>query len=64
MWPAHGNPRKLALKANAQQAQSGAQCRWVRVISLKNCAHYNWGLATLPGEIDVRFFSLISLFAF
>jgi len=24
-----------------------------------NC---NWGLATLPGEVDVRFIALISLF--
>jgi hypothetical protein len=32
--PAHGNPSKLTLKANAQQAQFGAQCSWVRVIFL------------------------------
>jgi hypothetical protein len=31
---AHGNPSKLTLKANAQQAQFGAQCSWVRVIIL------------------------------
>jgi hypothetical protein len=31
---AHGNPSKLTLKANAQQAQFGAQCSWVRVIFL------------------------------
>jgi len=30
--------------------------------AMKNCAHCNWGLATLPGEVDVRFITHISLF--
>ena len=30
--------------------------------AMKNCAHCNWGLATLPGEVDVRFNDLLSLF--
>ena len=30
--------------------------------AMKICAHCNWGLATLPGEVDVRFITLLSLF--
>ena len=30
--------------------------------AMKKCAHSNWGLATPPGEGDVRFITLLSLF--
>jgi hypothetical protein len=30
--------------------------------AMKNGAHYNWGLATLSNEVDVRFVALLSLF--
>jgi len=29
--------------------------------AMKNCAHCNWGLTTLLGEVDMRFIPLISL---
>jgi len=31
--------------------------------AMKNSAHCNWGLATLPVEVDVQFIALLSLFA-
>ena len=30
--------------------------------AIKNCVDCNWGLATLPGEVDVRFIEHFSLF--
>ena len=30
--------------------------------AMKNCTHCNWGLATLRGDVDVRFIALLSLF--
>ena len=30
--------------------------------AMKYCANCNWGLATLPGEVDMRFIAYISLF--
>ena len=30
--------------------------------AMKNCVHCIWGLSTLPGEVDVRFIALLSLF--
>ena len=38
---------------------------WVypdELCAMKNGAHYNWGLATLSNEVDVRFVALLSLF--
>ena len=38
---------------------------WVlsgNINALKNCAHCNWGLTTLLGEVKVRFIPLLSLF--
>jgi len=30
--------------------------------AMKNRAHCNWGLATLRGEVDIRYIGLLSLF--
>ena len=30
--------------------------------AMKNCAHCNWELTILSGEVDVRFTALISVF--
>ena len=38
---------------------------WVlpgKINAMKNCAYFNWGLATLPGEAEVRFIALLRLF--
>ena len=38
---------------------------WVlpgKINAMKNCAHCNWGLAELPGEVELRFIALLSLF--
>ena len=29
---------------------------------MENCAHFHWGLTTLPGEVNARFIVLLSLF--
>ena len=38
---------------------------WVlpgKINAIENCARYNRGLTTLPGEVNVRFIVLLSLF--
>jgi len=30
--------------------------------AMENCAHRNWGLTTLSGEVNVPFITLLSLF--
>ena len=38
---------------------------WVlpgNINAMKNCAHCNWGLTTLLGEVNMRFIVLFSLF--
>ena len=33
-----------------------------KMTAMKTCAHFNWGLATMPGEVNVRFIVLLGLF--
>ena len=33
-----------------------------KINAMENCARCDWGLTTLPGEINVRFIALLSLF--
>ena len=38
---------------------------WVlpgKINAMEDCAHCNWGLSTLLGEVNVRFIVLLSLF--
>jgi len=33
-----------------------------KINAIENCAHFNWGLTTLSGEVNVPFIALLSLF--